>query len=398
VSITTRRLAAGLAGASAIAVLVGLAGAAPAAMSAPGSNKVTICHRTHSVTNPYRMITVSMSAADGVGQSDHTSHDVPVDYAASLPPIFDPTFSYIPRLKYWGDIIPPVRTSPGLNWDIPRAQEIYTGIGDGYGLCTRMSAKQFFDVEVAALPGDLTPEERDAALDEILADLDEQGAVDDEAAKDELGITNFSELDPAALPEAFENLPSRPRGPRPPAGYLPEDGRQKLAVLVWWDADEDGEFDEDELPAEDIPVSIVPVLVEVTAPALMPAVGTLTTDADGLVIVDSLDAGQWDATATPPDGSNVTWDSEGVTDDGAAQADVPANSAGFAWVGLVPVDGGNDGGGTDGENGAGDDSALAATGASATTPLVVGLSALLVAVGAALLRTRTRPRGRHAAH
>lgn len=112
---TTRRLAAGLAGASALAALVSLGGIAPAAMSAPGDNKVTICHRTHSVTNPYRMITVSMSAADGVGQSDHTSHDVPVDYAASLPPIFDPTYSYIPRLKYWGDIIPP-------RADEPRAQ------------------------------------------------------------------------------------------------------------------------------------------------------------------------------------------------------------------------------------------------------------------------------------
>jgi LPXTG-motif cell wall-anchored protein len=377
---------AGIAGAGAIAVLVSLAGVVPAATSAPDSNKVTICHRTHSVTNPYRMITVSMSAADGVGISDHTSHDVPPDYAATLPPVFDPTYSYIPRLKYWGDIIPPVRTSPGLNWTAPGAQAIYSGTGTGYGLCTRMSAKQFFDVEVAALPEDLTPEERDAALDRILDDLDEQEAADDEAAKDELGITEFSELDPSALPEEFENLPSRPRGPRPPAGYGPEDGRQKLAVLVWWDVDEDGEYDEDELPAANVTVVIEPVLAPTSAPALTSAVGEVTTDANGLVIVDSLDAGQWNARVRPPTGSSVTWDSQGLANDGEAQAEVPANSAGFAWTGLVrpsTTDGGD---------------ALAATGSAETTaPALVGLSALLVAIGAALLRTRPRPRGRHAA-
>ena len=32
---------------------------APSAVSVPATNKITICHRTHSVTNPYRMITVS---------------------------------------------------------------------------------------------------------------------------------------------------------------------------------------------------------------------------------------------------------------------------------------------------------------------------------------------------
>jgi SdrD B-like domain len=388
VPIISRRIIAGISGGAAIAVVVGLTGLSPAAMSAPGDNKVTICHRTHSVTNPYRMITVSMSAADGVGLSDHTSHDVPADFTATLPPIFDPTFSYTPSQKYWGDIIPPVRTSPGLNWTAAGAQAIYSGIGAGYGLCSRMSAKQFFDAEVAALPDGLTPEQRSAALDETLADLDEQGAFDDEAAKDELGISNFSELDPAALPTAFENLPSRPRGPRPPAGYLPEDGRQKLAVLVWWDADRDGEYDTDELPAANITVGVQPLLVDVTASALAPVVGTMTTDANGLVIIDSLAAGQWDVTATPPTGSDVTWDSEGVTDDGAAQADVPANSAGFAWVGLVPVagPGGGDSGGT-----------LAATGTSAATPLLGAVSALLIALGVALLRTRTGPRTRRAA-
>ena len=152
-SITSRRLAAGLAGASALAVLVGLAGAAPAAMSAPGSNKVTICHRTHSVTNPYRMITVSANAADGLGRADHTGHDLAFELDGTTYPVFDPALTYPPNQKHWGDIIPPVRSSPGLNWMAAGAQDIYSGTGAAYGLCTRMSAKQFCDVEVAALPG-----------------------------------------------------------------------------------------------------------------------------------------------------------------------------------------------------------------------------------------------------
>lgn len=81
--------------------------------------RVTICHRTSAVTNPYRMIEVSVDSIDGSlgdGAHDHTGHGGPA---------FDPTKAYERPLgpDAWGDIIPPYRWGPdgsdvfpGLNW------------------------------------------------------------------------------------------------------------------------------------------------------------------------------------------------------------------------------------------------------------------------------------------
>ncbi len=64
--------------------------------------KVTICHATHSETNPYNKITVSMSAVTDGG---HRNHQGPVWY---------------PGAKddgvRWGDIIPPTNGITALNW------------------------------------------------------------------------------------------------------------------------------------------------------------------------------------------------------------------------------------------------------------------------------------------
>ena len=78
-------------------LLVG--GGLGAASSAPAHVKVTICHRTNSVSNPYNRITVNLRAVDGDGDSDHQGHDEGG--------IFDPAFEYPPNQKDWGDIIPP---------------------------------------------------------------------------------------------------------------------------------------------------------------------------------------------------------------------------------------------------------------------------------------------------
>src|SRR3954464_13709731 len=65
------------------------------------SAKITICHRTHSTTNPYRRITVSQNA---VQNAKHGGHDLP--NGSLNPPVYDATFSYAPNNKYWGDVIP----------------------------------------------------------------------------------------------------------------------------------------------------------------------------------------------------------------------------------------------------------------------------------------------------
>jgi len=74
--------------------------------------KITICHRTNAVKNPYRQITVSVNAVDGVegnsgNRADHfDEHDGP---------IFDPAIH--DNGDDWGDIIPPVPPHhEGLNW------------------------------------------------------------------------------------------------------------------------------------------------------------------------------------------------------------------------------------------------------------------------------------------
>ncbi len=97
-----------------------------AASGEPAHTKVTICHRTNSVENPYNKITVNLNAVNGDGHSDHQGHDEGG--------IFDPTFDYATNQKDWGDIIPPFDENgdpitdpsfPGsLNWT-PLGQNVF---------------------------------------------------------------------------------------------------------------------------------------------------------------------------------------------------------------------------------------------------------------------------------
>lgn len=87
--------------------------------------KITICHRTNSVKNPYQQIEVSYDATTGAlkdqGRGDHTTHTGEE---------FDPDTDYpTPRNgDQWGDIIPPYTfengSYAGMNWDVD-GQAIY---------------------------------------------------------------------------------------------------------------------------------------------------------------------------------------------------------------------------------------------------------------------------------
>lgn len=76
-------------------------------------NKVTICHRTNSVKNPYVKITVDESAVDGEGQNDHTQHTGPIATSEAVAQALKD------NKQKWGDIIPDAAhggVGAGLNW------------------------------------------------------------------------------------------------------------------------------------------------------------------------------------------------------------------------------------------------------------------------------------------
>ncbi len=137
--------------------------------------KITICHRTHSLTNPYRRITVSTNAAQSGG---HGGHDLP--NGSSNPAVFDPNVTYASNNKYWGDVIPGASdgggayngtTSLALNWSAA-GRAIFFG-----ALCPGLTARQFYDVELAA----------GVPSADIIADLNDMAANEDVALLAALG-------------------------------------------------------------------------------------------------------------------------------------------------------------------------------------------------------------------
>ena len=103
-----------------------VASAAPPA----NSNNVTICHRTHSVTNPYVRITVSESAiSNAANKHGGSKHDqYPTGASKPVPNVYDPTKSYVPNQKKWGDIIPNVYTD-GTPFTAAGSSTNFTGLG-----------------------------------------------------------------------------------------------------------------------------------------------------------------------------------------------------------------------------------------------------------------------------
>jgi hypothetical protein len=91
-----------------------LSAAAGTSVAGADPAKITLCHRTDSNTNPYRVVTVSSRSAQHkiLGPNGHGTH---------TGPIWNPTLK-AQHIK-WGDIIPPfdygknpVQHFPGLNW------------------------------------------------------------------------------------------------------------------------------------------------------------------------------------------------------------------------------------------------------------------------------------------
>jgi hypothetical protein len=87
------------------------------------NHKVTICHGTNAVNNPYIKESVDDDAADGNtgndnGKGDHSTHTGPVATSEAVAQALKDAKTA------WGDIIPPHHNFPGLNWTA-EGQAIY---------------------------------------------------------------------------------------------------------------------------------------------------------------------------------------------------------------------------------------------------------------------------------
>lgn len=82
-----------------------------AAASNNGQEKVRICHRTASYSNPYVSITVARAAVDGIAGNSGNQAD---HYGEHKGPIFN---NNLPKHTEWGDIIPALNGGhDGQNW------------------------------------------------------------------------------------------------------------------------------------------------------------------------------------------------------------------------------------------------------------------------------------------
>ena len=241
------------------------------------TTKVTICHRTHSVTNPYVRITVSQnSLGNGSGKHGGASHD---QYSSILfpsgkpvPNVFNPAVTYSPAPeKKWGDIIPfvDVNGSPltnsaaavaGLNYS-GLGISIYNGTGVHAGLCKRMTAREYYDAEIAA----------GQAPADVLADMQETEADEWSAALSDCGGT-FVGCSPSVIGV-----------PTPPVPTY-----RKVKGMLWLDANRNGLFNTGERIMANYPVLIQPAPGNSSASTF-----TVVTGADGTYELTGIPAGRW---------------------------------------------------------------------------------------------------------
>lgn len=296
------------------------ADAAPRARAA--NPKVTICHRTHATTNPYRKITVSANAVDGELNSpttpaggetsgDHagTVHNGYLNGSGNNPNyvdpnthyillgstqvrVFDPTYTYAPNNKVWEDIIPPftvTRTQgqttttykfPGLNWNAI-GQAIYYGTTynnvDYSGLCNETGAREYAQAEYDSwLADNPSAPNANGKKQAIVQDLRDQEAEGD-------NLTGGSN---------FDNLPTKaqkPKGPNKPSRFNtlqsnlntnntnnPNSIKQALAGVVWKDMNRNGIQDAGEETFSNVAITIKDPVTgeELTSPNLGLTSGT----------------------------------------------------------------------------------------------------------------------------
>lgn len=290
------------------------------------NDKVTICHRTNSTTNPYVRITVAASSI--YKNAGHYGHDE--IYNGNH--VFDSTVDYPNNKKDWGDIIPADPT--GKNRWAPLnmttlGKKIYDGTVAG---CAEKSMQQVYN----------ELREEGKSKKEIKADLEKQKNIDEDPK--DLDELKYTGTDP-------EVEKTEPKEPVTPANVQIPD--QSLSGIVWLDINKDGLKDADEPLMKNIKLYVVqltsvapPVtpanvvgstLRRADVPVRAAAVKEVLTDANGFYLFSSLGAGDWTVTTTIPQDLYVTYDSH-ESSDGSITTTVPVASHAFTWVGLVGDD------------------------------------------------------------
>jgi uncharacterized repeat protein (TIGR02543 family) len=147
------------------------------------SGKVTICHKTNSVKNPYRRITVANSALN----SGHKNHTGALWTTSSV------------QGDTWGDIIPDATSGGASNYTLnftATGQAIWKGLTlnpvTGSAVCKAMTMKQFRDSELAAGQSEA----------EVIASIVADKADEDLALLQILGLTFATFDSPAELDSA----------------------------------------------------------------------------------------------------------------------------------------------------------------------------------------------------
>lgn len=287
-------------------------------------DKVTLCHRTNSVTNPYVRITVAASSV--YKNAGHYGHDEIYDGNH----VFDSTVNYPNNRKDWGDIIPADPTGKNrwaaLNMTT-LGKKIYNGEVEG---CAEKPLQTLYN----------ELREEGQTKKQVVTELEKTKNTEFDAK--ELDEIKYTGTDPVTEK-------SEPKEPVTPAAVKIPD--QSLSGIVWLDINKDGLKDPNEPLMKNIKLYVVQVssIPVPTTPANMQTNGTVRradlgvraaavvsvdTDENGFYLFPSLGAGDWMVTTTVPEDLYVTYDSH-ESADGSITTTVPVASHAFTWVGLV---------------------------------------------------------------
>jgi LPXTG-motif cell wall-anchored protein len=333
---------------SAASAVANIAQAAPPS----GSDKVEICHRTHSVTNPYVRITVAQrSVGNGNGKHGGNSHD---QYSTVLfpsgkpnPNVFNPAVTYSPAPeKKWGDIIAFTDVSGnaltgnafqvrGLN-NTGIGAQIFQGTGAYAGLCKTMTPRDYYEVQV--IEGGQSPSSVLTEMDEFDADEFSTALT---ACNGTFATCNAGALgSPTAAAPTTTAAPATTVAPATTAGATATTVRagatattvaatRKLTGKIWIDSNRDGKKDSSEKILANHTVT-----VKAGAGNTSTQTFTVKTDSAGNYEVADLPAGNWVVTAAAVSDSNYekVFDSDSGTtsSDWVVAASVPSTGTATA--------------------------------------------------------------------